>query len=69
MFQNIGDEQRHDPYLRDVILQLTSETPSPSLHMFVLQDGVLYHYNMHPDSPELLLVIPTHVSKCPHTAT
>lgn len=56
VFQNIRDEQWHDPYLRYLILWLTSETPFPSLHMFGLQDGILYCYNKHPDGPGLLLV-------------
>lgn len=56
-FGIIGDEQHHDPYLRDIINRLSDTTAPPSLCLFVLQDCVLYRYNMHPDGPELLLVI------------
>lgn len=60
-FSNIGDQQRRDPHLRDIILRLSGPTTPPSLRMFLLQDGVLYRYSMHPDGPELLLVIPQHM--------
>uniref|UniRef100_L7LV95 RNA-directed DNA polymerase n=1 Tax=Rhipicephalus pulchellus TaxID=72859 RepID=L7LV95_RHIPC len=60
-FANIGDEQRRDPHLRDIINRLSDPSTPSSLRLFVLQDGILYHYNMHPDGPDLLLVIPSHM--------
>lgn len=60
-FLHIGQEQRRDPSLRRIIEQIESANADPSLHAFLLQDGVLYRRNFRSDGPALLLAVPEHM--------
>ena len=60
-FLDIGCEQRRDSVLRPIIDSLSSATPSASLNLYCLHDGVLYRHNMRPHGPERLLVVPSHL--------
>ncbi|XP_037505398.1 uncharacterized protein LOC119381699 [Rhipicephalus sanguineus] len=60
-FLNIGDEQRQDPVLQNLMNRLSYAPPDPSLRMFALRDGIFYRRNVHSRGPELLLVVPKHL--------
>lgn len=54
----LGDEQRRDPSLSAIMNRLNSGSHDPSLRLFKLRNGVLYRYNIRPEGPELLPVLP-----------
>uniref|UniRef100_A0A6G5ABQ2 RNA-directed DNA polymerase n=1 Tax=Rhipicephalus microplus TaxID=6941 RepID=A0A6G5ABQ2_RHIMP len=63
-FLNIGEEQKRDPELLDIISRMESSTNDASVRYFVIQKGVLYRRNFRLDGPDLLIVVPKHLRRC-----